>query len=118
MSYVDGFVIPIKKSNLKAYRAMAKKAEKIWRELGCVDYKECAGDDLKSSWGVTFTKLAKAKPSETVVFSYIVYRNRKHRDQVNQKVMKDPRIAAMMRGKPPFDVKRMAYGGFATMVGD
>ncbi len=117
MRYVDGFVLPVPKKNLQAYRRMAQKAGKIWREYGALDYKECVGDDLKTKMGVPFPKSAKAKPGETVVFSYIVYRSRAHRDRVNAKVMKDPRIAAMCDPKSmPFDVKRMAYGGFKILV--
>lgn len=116
MAYVDGFVIPVPKKNLAAYRRMAAKAGKVWRELGAIDYKECVGDDLKCSFGVAFPKLAKAKSSETVLFSFIVYKSRQHRDAVNKKVMKDPRIAKMMTGKPPFDFNRMAYGGFKVIV--
>lgn len=121
MAYVDGFVIPIAKKNLPAYRAMARKAGKIWMELGAVDYHECVGDDLGDGSDmnktVPFTKLAKTKPGETVVFSWITYKNKAHRDRVNKLIMKDPRITKMMEGKtPPFDFKRMAYGGFKTIV--
>lgn len=117
MRYVDGFVLPVPKKNLQAYRRMAQKAGKIWREYGALDYKECVGDDLKIKMGVPFPKSAKAKPSETVVFSYIVYRSRAHRDRVNAKVMKDPRIKNMCDPKNmPFDVMRMAYGGFKILV--
>lgn len=117
MSYIDGFVIPVPKKNLTAYRKMAKAACKIWMEYGAVSYFECVGDDLKCGFGVTFPKLAKAKPSETVLFSFIVYKSRKQRDQVNKKIMADPRIAKMMQGKkPPFDCTRMAYGGFKSIV--
>jgi uncharacterized protein YbaA (DUF1428 family) len=118
MAYVDGFVIPIAKKNVPAYRKMAAQAGKIWMEHGAVSYFEAVGDDLKSEMGLPFPKLTKAKPSETVMFSWITYKSRKHRDQVNAKVMKDPRIAKMMdpKKKPPFDVKRMAYGGFKVIV--
>jgi len=116
MAYVDGFLLPVPKRNVAAYRRLAQRAGKIWRELGAVEYRECVGDDLKNKWGVAFPKAAKAKSSETVFFSYIVYRSRAHRDSVNKKVMKDPRIANMMKGKPLFDMKRMAYGGFRVVV--
>jgi uncharacterized protein YbaA (DUF1428 family) len=117
MSYVDGFVVPVPKKNLKAYRAMAKKASKIWKEYGALDYKECVGDDLDSKFCLPFPKGIKTKPGETVVFAYIVYKSRKHRDQVNAKVMKDPRIHAMCDPKKmPFDCARMCYGGFKMMV--
>jgi uncharacterized protein YbaA (DUF1428 family) len=115
--YVDGFLLPVPKKNLDAYRRMSQKAGKVWRELGALEYIECVGDDLKVKFGVPFTKSARAKAGETVVFSWIVYKSRAHRDRVNKKVMKDPRIANMMSPKDmPFDVKRMAYGGFTVIV--
>lgn len=117
MPYVDGFVIPMPKKNLRAYRAMAKKAGKIWMEYGAVEYHECAGDDLAAAFGLPFTKLALTKPGETVCFSWIVYKNKAQRNRINAKVMKDPRLAAMCDPKnSPFDVNRMAYGGFKTLV--
>ena len=117
MSYVDGFVLPVPKKNLPAYRRMAQKAGKIWREHGALDYKECAGDDLKVKMGVPFTKQMKLKPGETVVFAYIVYKSRAHRDKVNAKVMKDPRLAGCCDSKNmPFDCQRMCYGGFKVLV--
>jgi len=117
MKYVDGFVLPVPKKNLQAYARMAKKAGKIWREHGALDYKECAGEDLNPKFGVPFPRMIKVKPGETVVFSYIVYKSRAHRDRVNAKVMKDPSITGMCDEKSmPFDPKRMAYGGFQTMV--
>ena len=113
--YVDGFVLPVPKKNLAAYRRIAKKAGKVWREHGALEYVETVGDDLKPKWG--FPKLAKPRPGETIVFSWIVYKSRAHRDQVNAKVMKDPRIQPMMDPKAmPFDMKRMAYGGFEVIV--
>jgi uncharacterized protein YbaA (DUF1428 family) len=117
MPYVDGFVVPVPKRKLAAYARISKKAGKIWREHGALEYRECAGDDLKVKMGVAFPRLAKAKPGETVVFSWIVYKSRADRDRVNAKVMKDPRLASMMEPKNmPFDVKRMAYGGFKVIV--
>jgi uncharacterized protein YbaA (DUF1428 family) len=117
--YVDGFVIPLPKKNVKAYRSIAAKAGKVWLEHGALDYRECVGEDLNVKGVLSFNKLAKTKPGQTVAFSYIVFKSRRHRDQVNAKVMKDPRLDAMMKGKKmPFDVKRMAYGGFKTIVGD
>src|SRR5688500_11511811 len=114
--YVDGFVIPIPKKNIEAYQKMSAKAGKVWREHGALDYRECVGDDLDMKMGVPFPKLAKAEPGETVVFSWILYKSRAHRDRVNAKVMKDPRLAAMMDPNDPkampFDVKRMTMGGF------
>jgi uncharacterized protein YbaA (DUF1428 family) len=117
MSYVDGFVLVVPKKKLAIYKSMARKAGKIWREHGALDYRECVGDDLKVKFGLPFTKLAKTKPSETVVFSYIVYKSRAHRDKVNAKVMSDKRLAGpSMPKEMPFDMKRMAYGGFKTIV--
>lgn len=117
MSYVDGFLLPVPKKNLRAYARMAQKAGKIWREHGALDYRECVGDDLNVKMGVPFPRQIKLKPGETVVFSYIVYKSRAHRDKVNAKVMKDPRISDMVDPKAmPFDMKRMAYGGFKVLV--
>lgn len=115
--YVDGFVLAVPRKNLAAYRRMALIAGKVWRKHGALEYLECVGDDFKVKMGVPFPKLAKVKPGETVVFSWICYKSRKHRDQVNAKVMKDPQLATMSDGKPmPFDIKRMAYGGFKPIV--
>ena len=116
--YVDGFVLPVPEKNLKAYRAIAQKAGKIWREHGALQYVEAVGDDLKNDFGASFPKTIKTKPGETVVFSFIAYKSRAHRDAVNKKVMADPRLAKMMKkGAPmPFEVKRMLYGGFKYIV--
>lgn len=116
--YVDGFVIPVPKRKLAAYQKMAAQAGKVWKEYGALAYFEGVGDDLKIKGIVTqFPKLAKTKSSETVVFSYIVYKSRAHRDAVNKKVMADPRLAKMCDPKnPPFDFKRLAYGGFKALV--
>lgn len=115
--YVDGYVLPIPKKNLPRYFQMARAAAKIWREYGALDYKECVGDDLKVKWGRGFPKAAAAKSNETVIFAWIVYKSRAHRDRVNAKVMKDPRIAAMCDPKnPPFDMNRMQVGGFKVVV--
>jgi uncharacterized protein YbaA (DUF1428 family) len=117
MRYVDGYVLPVPKKNLAAYRRMAQKAGTIWREHGALEYRECAGDDLKVKVGVPFPRLAKSRPGETVVFSWIMFKSRAHRDRVNAKVMKDPRITGMCDHKSmPFDVKRMAWGGFKILV--
>ena len=116
MRYVDGFVLPVPRGKLQAYRRMSQKAGKVWRDLGALDYKECAGDDLKVKFGVPFPRMMKVKPGETVVFSYIVFKSRAHRDRVNAKVMKDPRISAMMDAEMPFDARRMVYGGFEVIV--
>lgn len=117
MAYVDGFVLPIPKKKLAAYRRIAQKAGKIWREHGALEYRECVGDDLDVKMGLPFPKTIKVKPGETVAFSWIVYKSRAHRDQVNAKVMKDPRLAKMMDPKSmPFDCSRMTYGGFKVIV--
>jgi uncharacterized protein YbaA (DUF1428 family) len=117
MSYVDGYVLPVPKKNLKAYARMAQKAGKIWREHGALDYKECAGDDLSVKFGVPFPRQMRVRPGETVVFSYIVFKSRAHRDRVNAKVLKDPRITKMCDPKSmPFDAKHMVYGGFKVLV--
>ena len=118
MSYVDGFVVPVPKAKLAAYRRMARKAGGIWREHGAMHYTECLADDVQHKGMPSFLKAVKAKKGETVFFSYIVYKSRAHRDQVNKKVMKDPRIAAMMPDKTPapFDFKRMYFGGFKALV--
>ena len=113
--YVDGFVLPVPKKNLKIYRHMAQKAGKIWRDNGALEFRECVGDDLNVKMGLPFPRAIKIKPSETVIFSWIVYKTRAHRNRVNAKVMKDPRFAEMPK-EMPFDVKRMLYGGFETIV--
>ena len=115
MSYVDGFVIPVPKKNLKTYARMAKQGAKMWMKHGALDYKECVGDDLQPKWGMPFTKLLKLKPGETAVFSYIVFKSRAHRDRVNAKVIREME----KQDQPPdmpFDMKRMVYGGFKTLV--
>ncbi len=115
--YVDGFVLAVPKGKLDAYRRMARTAGKVWREHGALEYRECIGDDLDVEMGVPFPRMVKLKPDETVVFSWIVYKSRTHRDRVNAKVMKDPRLAEMMDPKAmPFDVKRMTYGGFKIII--
>ena len=117
MPYVDGFVLPVPKKNLPAYRRLASKAAKIWREHGAVEYRECVGDDLAVKVGVPFPRTIRARAGETVVFAYIVYRSRAHRDRVNAKIMKDPRLATMCDPKSmPFDCNRMLYGGFKVIV--
>ncbi len=120
MAYVDGFLLPMPKRSVEAYRRIAQKAGKVWREHGALEYRECVGDDLnvKQGMGVSFPRRVRVKSSETVVFSWIVYKSRAHRDRVNAKVMKDPRMAKMMNDPKsmPFDVKRMAYGGFKVLV--
>ena len=118
MKYIDGFLLPIPKKKLKVYARIASLASKVWKDHGALEYRECVGEDLAVKWGLPFTKVAKVKPGETVVFSWIVYKSRAHRDRVNAKVMKDPRLNEMMKDPTdmPFDVKRMAYGGFEIIV--
>ena len=115
--YVDGFVVPVPNRSLEAYRKMARKAGRIWKEHGALAYMECLADDVKPGKVTSFPQAVKLKPGETVVFSWIVYKSRKHRDSVNAKVMKDPRLASMMDATTmPFDGKRMFWGGFKTIV--
>lgn len=115
MKYVDGFVLPVK--DVEAYRRLAQKAGKIWLEHGALEYRECVADDMDVPMGIPFPKRVKLKPGETVVFAWIVYKSRAHRDRVNAKVMKDPRITEGMDEKNmPFDCKRMTYGGFQVLV--
>lgn len=117
MAYVDGFVIPIAKKNLPQYKKIAKLACKVWLEHGALAYHECVGEDLNLPYGLPFPKLTKAKPGETVLFSWIVYKNKAHRNKINKLVMADPRIAAMCNpGNMPVDLKRMACGGFQPIV--
>jgi uncharacterized protein YbaA (DUF1428 family) len=116
-SYVDGFVMPVPKKNVAAYRRMARKAGKVWREHGAIEYRECIADDVKPGKVTSFPQSVKLKPNEVVWFSWIVFKSRRHRDQVNARVMKDPRLASMMDPKDmPFDGKRMIYGGFKVSV--
>lgn len=117
MNYVDGFLLPVPTAKLKAYAKMSKSASKIWMEYGALDYKECVGDDLSIKGMVQFSALIKAKKNESVVFAYIVYKSKAHRNAVNKKVMNDPRIAELCTDKNvPFNPKRMAYGGFKVFV--
>jgi uncharacterized protein YbaA (DUF1428 family) len=117
MKYVDGFVLPVPRKNLAAYRRMAQEAGKVWRKHGALEFRECVGDDLKMKKVKSFPQLAKPKRGETVMFSWIVFKSRAHRDSVNAKVMKDPHLMKMMKTKKmPFDGKRMAYGGFKVIV--
>jgi len=117
MRYVDGFILPVPKKKVGAYRRLARKCGRIWKEYGALEYVECVADDVKPGKLTSFPQSVKLKPGEVVWFSWIVYKSRKHRDQVNAKVMKDPRLAATMDPKAmPFDSKRMIYGGFRTMV--
>jgi len=115
--YVDGFLIPIPKDNISKYKEIAEEAGRIWKEHGALEYYECIGDDLEIEKMVSFNKSAGASKDETVVFSWIIYESKEHRDKVNAAVMNDPRIKKMMEpGFQPFDYTRMAYGGFKTLV--
>jgi uncharacterized protein YbaA (DUF1428 family) len=116
MAYVDGFIVPVPKKKLAAYRNLARKAGKVWREHGALEFKECVADDVKVGKWTSFPRSVKRKPNETVMFSYIVYKSRAHRDRVNAKVMKDKRFAGMDMKDMPFDGKRMIYGGFKVLV--
>ena len=116
MQYVDGYVLPVPKKNLKAYLRMARMGRKAWRKHGALDYKECVGDDLKTKWGMPFTRMMKSKAGETVVFAYIVFKSRTHRDRVNAKVMQEMANVGAPKDMP-FDMKRMVYGGFKASVG-
>ena len=120
MAYVDGFVIAVPRSKIAAYRSIARVAGRVWREHGCLDYKECVGDDLAGMPGMkSFAKIASAGPREAVVFSWITYKSKAHRNSVNKKVMKDPRMLKMMekmKANPPFDMKKMAMAGFRVIV--
>jgi uncharacterized protein YbaA (DUF1428 family) len=116
--YVDGFLLAVPKKQLATYRRIAKQASKIWHKHGALEYRECSGDDLKvkKGMGTSFPQQMKCKPGETVVFSWIVYKSKSHRNGVNAKVMKDPAIKKMMSTPMPFDLKRMLYGGFKVIV--
>jgi uncharacterized protein YbaA (DUF1428 family) len=116
MRYVDGFVIAVPEKNLKLYKSIAQTAGKVWKEHGALEYVEAVGDDLQVQFGLPFTKLAKTKEGETVIFSFIVYASKKDRDRINKLVMQDPRMAKLMKGPMPFETKRMAFGGFKTIV--
>ena len=114
MRYVDGYVLPVARKHLGLYLSAARKAGRVWRDHGALEYRECVGEDLKVKWGALFPRVVRAKPGETVVFSWIVFKSRAHRDRVNAKVMKDERMKP--DGEMPFSGARMIYGGFATLV--
>ena len=120
MHYVDGYVLPVPKRNLRAYRQIARKAGAVWKDHGALEYRECAGDDIGVKKGIAaFPRTLKLKPGEMVFFSWITYKSKAHRDRVNAKVMKDPRLNSMMDGKGmPFDAKRMVYGGFRVLISE
>ena len=117
MAYVDGFVVPVPKKKLKSYLSMAKTAGKVWRDHGALEFREFVAEDVNVGKWTSFPRSVKLKPGETVIFSWIVYKSRAHRDRVNAKVMKDPRLAKMMNPKAmPFDGKRMIFGGFKLLI--
>jgi uncharacterized protein YbaA (DUF1428 family) len=117
MAYVDGFLLSVPTKKLAAYRRIAAKAGKVWRDHGALEYRECVGDDLQTKWGTSFQKRVKPKKGETIVFSWIVYKSRAHRDKILPKIMQDKRLANTMDPKSmPFDMKRMSYGGFKVLV--
>ena len=116
MTYVDGYVLPLPAKNIKAYKKLASMGKRMWMEAGALDYKECVGDDLATKFGQPFGKTLKVKRGETVIFAFVVFKSRAHRDKVNASVIK----AMMSKPMPkefPFDMKRMVYGGFKTLVG-
>jgi uncharacterized protein YbaA (DUF1428 family) len=115
MAYVDGFLLPVPRKNLDAYRRLSRKAGQVWKEHGALEYRECVGDELKTKETTSFVRLTKPKPGETVVFSWIVYKSKADRNRVNARVMKDPRMKFDPKSMP-FDVRRMAYGGFKVFV--
>jgi len=116
MSYVDGYLLPVPKKKIAAYKKMAAIGAKVWRDHGALEYRECVGEDLNTKWGIPFPKQMKVKPGETVVFSWIVFKSKAHRNAVNAKVMKDKRITECMNMAMPFDCKRMCVGGFKVLV--
>jgi uncharacterized protein YbaA (DUF1428 family) len=118
MSYVDGYVLPVPKDKIPEYEKMARLAGKIWIEHGALEYRECVGDDLDIKELVPFPQLVKTTPEETVVFAWIVFESKERRDEINAKVMADPRLAGMNPENSPFDHKRMAFGGFTVLVAE
>lgn len=116
MPYIDGFLLAVPRRKLGLYRRISRRAGVIWRKCGALEYRECAGDDLKNKTGVSFTRAAKCKAGEVPIFSWIVYKTRRDRDLVIKKVMANPAITRMMATPMPFDLKRMAYGGFRVIV--
>ena len=116
MAYVDGFVVPVPKAQLKAYRALARKAGKVWKEHGALDYHECVADDVTVGKRTSFPRSVKLKDDEVVIFAYIVYASRRERDRINKAVMADKRLSSMDPKSMPFDGKRMFWGGFKTLV--
>ena len=116
MEYVDGFVLAVPKKSLKDYQKIARLGSKVWRDHGALDYRECVADDVPHGKRTSFPRSVKAKPNETVILAWITYKSRKHRDSVNKKAMKDKRLANFGPDKMPFDMRRMFWGGFKTIV--
>ena len=116
MKYMDGYVLPLPKKSVKTYIEMAKIGKQMWMKHGALDYKECVGEDLTTKWGTPFTRMMRLKAGETVVFAFVVFKSRAHRDRVNAKVMKEMEKMGGMPKEMPFDVKRMVYGGFKVLV--
>jgi uncharacterized protein YbaA (DUF1428 family) len=116
MPYVDGFIVPVPKKNLDAYREVARKAGSVWKEYGALSYHECVADDVKPGAVTSFPQSVQLKPDETVVFAWITYESRAHRDEVNAKVMSDPRMKDQGPDAMPFDGKRLIYGGFTSII--
>lgn len=116
MSYVDGYLLPVPKKKIAAYKKMAEIGAKVWCDHGALEYRECVGDDLNTKWGIPFPKQMKLKPGETVVFAWIVFKSKAHRNAVNAKVMKDKRMLECANMPMPFDCKRMSVGGFKILV--
>jgi uncharacterized protein YbaA (DUF1428 family) len=114
--YVDGFVVPVPKKKVAEYRRLARKAGKVWMEHGAIAFTECMADDVKPGKWTSFPQAVKLKSDEVVWFSWIAFKSRRHRDQVNARVMKDPRLSGMDMKDMPFDGRRMIYGGFKAMV--
>jgi uncharacterized protein YbaA (DUF1428 family) len=112
--YIDGYVIPLKKKKLNAYKKLLPLSRKVWMEHGALEYYECVGDDVNVKWGLPFPKLCKLKKDETVIFSFIVYKSKTDRNRINKKVMSDPRMQDL--GEMPFDMKRFSMGGFKTLI--
>ena len=117
MAYVDGFIVPVPKQKVDGYREVARKAGAIWRDHGALEYREWVADDVKPGKVTSFPQSVQLGPDETVIFAWILFKSRAHRDEVNAKVMSDPRMASMMDpASMAFDGKRMIYGGFDSLV--
>jgi uncharacterized protein YbaA (DUF1428 family) len=116
MPYVDGYILPVPTRKLDEYKKIARKAGKVWMDHGALEYRECVADDLQTAIGTPFRDMVQTKRGETIIFAWVFYRSKAHRDRVNAKVMSDPRLKDMGPDMVPFDVSRMAYAGFTTVV--